>query len=45
MEIEPNQITTKKADDKGRINFGVDNANAEITVAVLQIKETDDSEE
>lgn len=38
LEVEPDDVRTIEADGRGRINLGVEYADAKVTVAVTDVK-------
>ena len=39
INVDPNNIETKKADDRGRITLGSKYADKEVTIAVVDVEE------
>lgn len=39
VEIDTDDVQTYRADDRGRINLGIENANKTVEIAILDVEE------
>lgn len=42
VEVELSDLVERKADSKGRVAIGPENAGKKVTVAILEVEESDD---
>jgi len=42
IEVEPSDLVTRGTDDRGRITLGKDLAEKKVTVAVVEVEESED---
>lgn len=42
VDVDPEQIVTRKTDDRGRLNLGTQNSGKIVSVAILKVEEGED---